>query len=59
VVEESAFGGGLWRYQLRLQAGDRLFVTESNLGRPPFKAGDAVRAAWSAGDVTIIGETSE
>jgi spermidine/putrescine ABC transporter ATP-binding subunit len=54
VVEEAAFGGGLWRYQLRLQTGDRLFVTESNLGRPPFKVGDAVRAAWSARDVTII-----
>jgi putative spermidine/putrescine transport system ATP-binding protein len=59
VVEESAFGGGLWRYQLRLQTGDRLFVTESNLGRPPFKVGDAVRAAWWARDVTIIAATSE
>lgn len=58
-IEEASFGGGLWRYHIRLHTGDRLLATETNLGRSPFKAGDAVTVAWSAHDVTIVEEGSE
>jgi len=58
-VVEAAFGGGLWRYQVRLDTGDRLLATEANLGTPPFKPGDAVKAWWSADDITIIEDAPE
>jgi putative spermidine/putrescine transport system ATP-binding protein len=53
-IADAAFAGGLWRYRVLLGTGDSLIVTQSNLGMAPFKAGEAVVAAWSPGDAWVI-----
>jgi putative spermidine/putrescine transport system ATP-binding protein len=53
-IADAAFAGGIWRYRLLLDTGDSLMVTQSNLGTPPFKVGDAVAAAFSPADAWVI-----
>ncbi|HXV84554.1 MAG TPA: ABC transporter ATP-binding protein [Candidatus Binatia bacterium] len=53
-IAEASFAGGLWRYYVKLASGERMLVTQNNLGVMPFKPGDAVSLCWGAGDVWLV-----
>lgn len=53
-IAEASFAGGLWRYYAKLASGERMLVTQNNLGVMPFSPGDAVSLLWAAGDVWLV-----